>query len=73
MMNEEEAVARARRVAEEEGWAWVEPARAALRKPWLGQGGKWEVFSNAKGFGAKTRVVIDAATGEVLDKGYIPR
>jgi uncharacterized membrane protein YkoI len=30
-------------------------------------------MSNAWALGAKVRVVIDADTGEVLEKGYIPR
>jgi len=24
-------------------WAWVEPARATLRRPWLGEGGRWDL------------------------------
>jgi hypothetical protein len=31
------------------------------------------VFSNARGLGAIVRVVIDDATGLVLEKGYVPR
>jgi hypothetical protein len=49
------------------------PASATFREPWFGKGGIWEVFSNAAGLGAKARVVIDAQTGAVLDKGYIRR
>ena len=73
MMTEQEAIDRAKKVALEQGWAWVEPALATLRRPWFGKGGKWEIFSNAQGLGAKARVVIDAQTGAVLEKGYIPR
>jgi hypothetical protein len=51
----------------------VEPAQATLRRAWRGNDGRWEVFSNALGRGAKARIVIDARIGEVLDKGYIPR
>lgn len=72
-MTREEALAKARAVAEQEGWAWTEPADATFRRAWFGKGGRWEIFSNAKGLGAKARVVIDAETGEVLEKGYIPR
>lgn len=73
-MTEEEALVLARAVSAEEGWAWVEPACATLRRPWFGKkGGKWEIFSNALGLGAKVRVVIDADSGAILDKGYIPR
>jgi hypothetical protein len=72
-VTEGEAIAIARATAEQEGWAWVEPALATLREPWFGKGGKWEIFSNALGLGAKARVVIDAQTGAVLEKGYIRR
>ncbi len=73
MITEADAIARAREVASAEGWAWVEPAQATLRRAWFGGGGKWEIHSNAHGLGAKARVVLDAVTGEVLDKGYVPR
>lgn len=72
-MTEPEAVARARQVAEEEGWAWVEPALTTWRPAWFGKGGKWEIVSNAQGLGAKVRVVLDARTGAVLEKGAVPR
>ena len=73
MITEDEAVNRAKRVAVEHGWAWVDPAHTTLRSRWFGKGGKWEVFSNAAGLGAKVRVVLDAQTGAVLEKGYVPR
>ena len=73
MVTESEAIAAARRIAAQEGWAWVDPAVATLRRAWLGKGGKWEVISHALGLGAKVRVVIDAETGTVLERGYIPR
>ena len=73
MLNEKDAVDLARRSAQQLGWAWVEPARATLRRPWFGKGGTWEVCSNAGRLGAMARIVIDAETGVVLDKGYIPR
>ena len=60
MISEQEAVAIARGIAGQRGWAWVEPARATLRRHWIGPGGRWEVFSNARGLGAIVRVVIDA-------------
>jgi hypothetical protein len=56
-VTEGEAIAIARATAEQEGWAWVEPALATFREPWFGKGGKWEIFSNALGLGAKARVV----------------
>ena len=73
MTTEEEAISRATQVAVENGWAWVGPARATLRRAWFGPGAKWEIFSNAGGLGAVVRVVIDRETGAVLEKGYVPR
>jgi hypothetical protein len=73
VISEQEAIARAKKVAQEQGWAWADPALATYRAAWFGKGGKWEIFSNAHGKGAMARVVIDAETGAVLDKGYIPR
>jgi hypothetical protein len=30
-------------------------------------------MSNAHALGAKVRVVLDADSGEIIDKGYVPR
>jgi hypothetical protein len=73
VITEAEAIDRAKRVALEQGWAWIDPAHTTLRSPWFGKGGKWEIFSNAAGLGAQVRVVLDAQTGDVLEKGYVPR
>jgi hypothetical protein len=73
MMSEQEAIARAKQVVQEQGWPWVEPAQATLRRAWLGRGGTWTIFTNAKGLGTKSRVVLDARTGAVLETGYVPR
>jgi hypothetical protein len=72
-MTEAEAIARARETAEAKGWAWVEPTTSLFRRGWFGRAGKWEVSSNAKGLGARVRIVIDDATGKVARAGYIPR
>jgi len=73
MIDEAGAIERAKQVAEEQGWAWETPATATLRRRWFGPGGRWEVSSNAQARGAKVRVVLDAVSGEVLEKGYIAR
>jgi len=73
MIREVEAIEKAKQVAQEQGWAWVEPAVATLRRRWFGPGGTWEVSSNAGALGAKVRVVLDAESGAVREKGYIPR
>jgi len=66
-MTKDQAVAMARRTAEEERWTWIDPPLATLRN------GRWEVFSNGCGRGAVVRVVLDDRTGAVIEKGYIPR
>jgi len=73
VISEEQAVAAARRIAEQEGWAWADPALATLRKGWSGRGGRWEILSNARALGAKVRVLLDADSGTVIEKGYVPR
>lgn len=73
-MTEQEAIERAKAAAVERGWAWVEPARAVRLPAHGGTPERWEVWSHSRrGLGAMARIVVDAATGEVLERGYIPR
>jgi hypothetical protein len=71
-ISEKEAVKIAEKVAEENDWIWVEPVLATWHADWFGNGGKWEIFSNAERLGAKVRVVIDNE-GNIIEKGYVPR
>ena len=73
MISEQDAINIATKLAQELSWGWLEPTHAVLRKAWFGKGGKWEIHSNYMNRGTKVRVVIDAETGAVLDKGYISR
>ena len=73
MLTEQEAIERAKQVAREQGWGWGEPVLASLQRPWFGPGGKWTVRTNTQRLGGNARVVIDAQTGEILEKGYLPR
>lgn len=72
-MSEQQAIERAQEVAREEGWAWADPARATLRKSWLGRRHWWIIHSSTQARGAMARVVLDARTGAVLEKCYVPR
>jgi len=72
-LSEAEAIRLAKQLAEENGWRWLDPAYATLRRRWFGPGGRWEILSNAAGMGPKVRVILDAQSGQVLEKGYIPR
>ncbi len=73
MIDEAAAIAIARATAKQEGWSFVEPVAATLRRVWSGSGGRWEIRTHAMGRGAMARFVIDASDGRVIDKGYIPR
>jgi hypothetical protein len=73
VIGQEEAINRAKDLAREHGWAWQDPATATLRRRWFRAGGRWEILSNAFALGAKVRVVLDATSGEVIEKGYVPR
>ena len=72
MISEEDALDLARDIAHREGWTWIEPALATWHAAWFSEGGRWEVCSNATGFGAKVRVVLDSSNGVLLSKGFIP-
>ena len=73
---EEKAIECAKQVAVEEGWNWNEPIKAAWG--WYNKEGKW--FGNwrvhwipdPRFYRTSVWVVIDAQTGEVIEKGATP-
>ena len=74
MIEQEAAVEIARARAAEKGWSFGEPISVVHRKPWFGRGGgRFEIFTSFGKLGSKSRFVIDATTGEVLEEGYLPR
>jgi hypothetical protein len=75
-MTEAEAIAEARRVAKENGWTFFGPG-IARRSGWLSRllrGGvhAWEVRAH-DGIGCNVHVVINDATGEVIEQRFEPR
>jgi hypothetical protein len=72
MIGKDEAVALAQEAAQAAGWAWVDPVDISWRSNWFGKRGKWEILTNAKGLGAKIRIVV-RDDGQILEKGYVPR
>ena len=72
-ISEAQAIERAKKIALENDWAWVEPSAALWHPAWIGGGGKWEILSNALKLGAKVRVIIESPGGKILEKGYIAR
>ena len=73
MINAAEALEIARARAAANGWAFPEPFEVLLRKGWFGQHDRFDIETNAGCRGTKAIFTIDAATGEVLSEGYIPR
>jgi hypothetical protein len=73
MIERDAAIAIARRRAAENGWAFAEPVEVVHRRGWFGRGDRFEIETNAGGLGTKAKFVIDAATGEILSAGYLPR
>lgn len=73
-MTEDEVLEIVRRVAAEEGWPYSEPVLVTRRRPWLRRtGGTWEIFTNRNFMGGNIRIVVDDDTGEIVNKGFIPR
>jgi hypothetical protein len=63
----------ARKIARANGWQFLEPVAARRNRtfPWMGA--RWTVASNDGMRGRNVRIVFDDATGNVLEKGYLPR
>jgi hypothetical protein len=73
-MTHEEAIERARALAEERGWTWREPVRVTERRDFVLLGRRRLcVRSNADSRGTNVLVELDAETGEVLHAAWLPR
>lgn len=73
MISETEAIARARDIANQRGWTWLEPVEAHQERAFLWFGAvRWVVVTNAESRGASARIVL-SAEGEILQAGYLPR
>ena len=73
MIDRDVAIEIARKRAMEKGWAFAEPVAIVHRRGWFGGADRFEIETNAGKLGTKARFVIDAATGEVISEGYLPR
>jgi hypothetical protein len=56
-----------------QGWRWDEPAAATLVGPTRTAGGHWWVRAPGNVIGYSVSIIIDAATGEILQAGITPR
>jgi hypothetical protein len=73
VIDQAQAVERARARAAEKGWAFVEPLRVVVRRSWSGAVTRYEIETNAGKLGSKARFQVDAESGDVVSEGYIPR
>jgi hypothetical protein len=74
MVDRDTAIEIARKRAEENGWAFIEPLEVIERKAWFGNKSIRFDINTGMGYrGANARFEIDAATGEIISEGYIPR
>jgi hypothetical protein len=73
MIGESSAVAIARARAAENGWPFSESLSVSFRKGWRKNTGRFEIETNPGMRGTKIRFIIDAATGKIVEEGYIPR
>lgn len=72
-MTHDEAIARARGLAEARGWTWRLPVRVTVHRSFFVGRERLSVRSNADSFGGNVVVELDAETAEVLRAAYLPR
>ena len=72
-MTGEEALERARAIAAEKGWPWLDPVSVRKVRPFLLGSVRWVVMTNAERRGMNVRIVLDDASGRILAEGYLPR
>jgi hypothetical protein len=73
MINRDQAIEIARNSAAEQGWGLQEPLQVTERRRWRGGVDSYDIVTNPAMRGTSARFVIDATTGEIRSKGYIPR
>lgn len=72
-MTSEEAIARAKVIASDQRWPWLEPAYAAWRRRGvLGLFAPyWDVMTNARTNGDHVRIAFDERTGRLLHSKFV--
>lgn len=70
----DDAIARARRCAEERGWVWCEPVRVTRSRAFVLLGRvRYQVWTNAEMRGTNARIVVDAEDGSIVEAHWLPR
>ncbi len=73
MITPDDALKIARDRATERGWGLAEPVSIQARRAWSGRIKSYNVHSDPRLRGTKTRFSIDAETGAILSEGYLSR
>ena len=73
-ISREEALDRARALADERGWPWREPVEVSRTRSLIVFGReRWLVTTHVGFRGGNVRIEIDAGSGAVVSAGYLPR
>jgi len=72
-MTRDQVIQEARKIARANGWQFLEPVAARRNRtfPWMRA--RWTVTSKDGMLGCNVRIVFDDATGNILEKGFLPR
>lgn len=74
MLTKDEALSIARAEAEREGWPWIEPVLATPESHGFDSPrGCWRFMTNARVLGGNVNVLVDAETGDIIQKGFVRR
>jgi hypothetical protein len=74
LLTKEQAIVIAEAAARENGWAWLQPVAARLRRTMVLFGAlRWEIRSNAESIGGNVLVVIDDKSAELISSVFLPR
>jgi hypothetical protein len=73
-MTKDEATAKAKKAAEQEGWPWKEPVHAKHERSFIIFGQVyWRIMTNANFRGQNANILIDDRSGNVIKKAFASR
>jgi len=72
-MTETDAIGIAEQVAAANGWTWLEPVHASLKRSFFTRAKHWEVVSNSGSIGCNVRILIDDRDGAIVKAVFCPR
>jgi hypothetical protein len=73
-ISQDDAIAAARREAEQRGWRWEEPVYVSRRRAFIFFGRlTYEIRTNADKLGCNARFVIDGENASIREAYWLPR